>query len=292
MAYLFATSDEQQEMLRTIGVDSINDLFEMIPAEVQLKGELDLPPALTELEFDQCLRKTLARQASTRQVCFMGGGAYDHFIPATVDEICSRGEFYTAYTPYQAEASQGTLQAFFEFQSLIAELTGLDVANASLYEGASALAEAILMAIRSTRREGNVVVAGSLHPEYRETVKTYLKGFQCEIIEAEAYDGVTDWQRAVSLINDQTAAVVVQHPNFFGCLEDVSTVVDLAHRAGALAIQVFDPVSLGVLKRPGDYGIDIAVAEGQSLGIPLQFGGLTWGFWLAVKSLSDGCQAV
>lgn len=273
MAYLFATPAEQQQMLQSIGVDSVDELFEMIPAEARLPRELDLPPALTELEFDQQLRSTLRQQLSPSQTCFLGGGAYDHFIPATVDEICSRGEFYTAYTPYQSEASQGTLQAFFEFQSLITELTGLDVANASLYEGASALAEAILMAIRSTRREGNVVVAGTLHPEYRETVQAYLQGFNCQIIEAEAFDGMTDWQRAQSLITDQTAAVVVQHPNFFGCLEDVSTVVELAHQAGALAIEVFDPVSLGILKRPGDLGVDIAVAEGQSLGIPLQFGG-------------------
>lgn len=271
MAYLFATEEEQREMLATIGVESIDDLFEMIPAAVRRQAELDLPPALTELELEQKLRQDLASQP--RGVCFMGGGAYDHFIPATVDEICGRGEFYTAYTPYQAEASQGTLQAFFEFQSLIAGLTGLDVANASLYEGASALAEAILMAMRSTRRTGRVVIAGSLHPEYRQTVRTYLKCLNCEVIETDLAEGVADWQQVASSVNDQTAALVVQHPNFFGCLEDVTAVVEAAHAAGALAIQVFDPSSLGILKRPGDYGIDIAVAEGQSLGIPLQFGG-------------------
>ncbi len=271
MAYLFATEEEQQEMLAEIGVSSIDDLFEMIPAAVRRQAELDLPPALTELELSQKLQQDLAGQPTG--VCFMGGGAYDHFIPATVDEICGRGEFYTAYTPYQAEASQGTLQAFFEFQSLIAALTGLDVANASLYEGASALAEAILMAMRSTRRTGRVVVAGSLHPEYRQTVHTYLKYLNCEVIETELVEGVADWQQATRSVNDQTAAIVVQHPNFFGCLEDVSAVVEAAHAAGALAIQVFDPSSLGILKRPGDYGIDIAVAEGQSLGIPLQYGG-------------------
>ncbi|MBR9801603.1 aminomethyl-transferring glycine dehydrogenase subunit GcvPA [bacterium] len=273
MAYLFATADEQQQMLADIGVDSIDDLFEMIPADVRRTSELDLPPALNELELTQYLQRQLKKQKQSPHVCFMGGGAYDHFIPATVDELCGRGEFYTAYTPYQAEASQGTLQAFFEFQSLIAELTGLDVANASLYEGASALAEAILMAIRCSRRSGNVIVAGTVNPQYRETVATYLKGLSCELIETGVKDGVADLDSVAEHLGKKTAAVVIQHPNFYGCLEDVSTVVEQAHAAGALAVQVFDPVSLGVLKRPGDFQVDIAVAEGQSLGIPLQFGG-------------------
>ncbi|MCG6155145.1 aminomethyl-transferring glycine dehydrogenase subunit GcvPA [Rubinisphaera margarita] len=274
MSYLFATPEEQQQMLAAIGVENLDDLFEQLPEDVRLNRELDLPPALSEIELDRMLRKISSDFATHGdRVCFQGGGAYDHFIPATVDEICSRGEFYTAYTPYQPEASQGTLQAFFEFQSLITALTGMDVANASLYEGASALAEAIIMAIRSTNRGSRVVISGTVHPEYIETVRTYLMRNECEIVIADAVDGVTDWQQAGSLINDQTAAVVVQHPNFFGCFEDVQSVVDQAHAAGALAIEVFDPVSLGVMKRPGDYGIDIAVAEGQSLGIPLQFGG-------------------
>ena len=274
MSYLFATPDETQQMLQEIGVKKIDDLFEQIPASVRRTEELDIPPALSEIELDRVLNQVsaeFARQGD--RTCFQGGGAYDHFIPATVDEICSRGEFYTAYTPYQAEASQGTLQAFFEFQSLIAELTGLDVANASLYEGASALAEAIIMAIRCTNRAGKVVISGSVHPEYIQTVRTYLHRHPCEIVVVDTIDGITDWQQAAQKIDDKTAAVVVQHPNFFGCLEDVQSVVDQAHAAGALAIEVFDPVSLGVINRPGDYGIDIAVAEGQSLGIPLQFGG-------------------
>ena len=274
MPYLFATKDEQQEMLSAIGVRGIDELFEMIPEKIQLNRELDLPIALTEIEFDSQLRKTLAGDAASAQrICFQGGGAYDHFIPATVDEICARGEFYTAYTPYQAEASQGTLQAFFEFQSMITEISGLDVANASLYDGASAVAEAIIMAMRATRRNKKVVIAGTLHPEYRQTVKTYLHRLNCEIVETAQVDGVADWQQASQLIDKTTAAVVVQHPNFYGLLEDANRVVELAHQAGALAIEVFDPISTGVLKRPGDYGFDIAVAEGQSLGTPLQFGG-------------------
>lgn len=261
-------------MLSAIGVTCLDDLFEMIPSEFRLQGELNLPPALSEIELDRQLNR-LSSEFVTRsgRICFRGGGAYDHFIPATIDEICGRGEFYTAYTPYQAEASQGTLQAFFEFQSLVAELTGMDVANASLYEGASALAEAAIMAMRCTGRKDRVIVSGTIHPEYLATLQTYLKCLSCEVEVIDAVDGVTDWQSVGNRIDKKTAAVIVQHPNFFGNLEDVRTAVDQAHQAGALAIEVFDPVSLGVLKRPGDYGFDIAVAEGQSLGIPLQFGG-------------------
>lgn len=284
MPYLFATDNEQQEMLNAIGVRDIDDLFAMIPDEIRLKRELELPDPLTEIELDARLRKALSNDAASAQrICFQGGGAYDHFIPATVDEICARGEYYTAYTPYQAEASQGTLQAFFEFQSMMTEISGLDVANASLYEGASATAEAIIMAMRATRRSGKVVIAGTLHPEYRQTVKTYLHRLNCEIIETAQVDGVADWQQAAHLIDENTAAVVVQHPNFYGLLEDVPRVVELAHQAGALAIEVFDPISTGVLKRPGDYGFDIAVAEGQSLGTPLQFGGPYLGILAARK---------
>ena len=284
MPYLFATNNEQQEMLNAIGVRDIDDLFAMIPDKIRLKRELELPDPMTEIELDARLRKALAVDAASAQrICFQGGGAYDHFIPATVDEICARGEYYTAYTPYQAEASQGTLQAFFEFQSMMTEISGLDVANASLYEGASATAEAIIMAMRATRRSGKVVIAGTLHPEYRQTVKTYLHRLNCEIIETAQVDGVADWQQAAHLIDKNTAAVVVQHPNFYGLLEDAPRVVELAHQAGALAIEVFDPISTGVLKRPGDYGFDIAVAEGQSLGTPLQFGGPYLGILAARK---------
>ena len=286
MPYLFATDEEQQEMLEAIGVRGIDDLFEMIPEDARLNRELDLPEALTEMELDHHLRSIIAPdRISAERVCFQGGGAYDHFIPATVDEICSRGEFYTAYTPYQAEASQGTLQAFFEFQSMMTELTGLEVANASLYDGASAVAEAIIMAMRATRRSGKVIIAGTLHPEYSLTAKTYLNRLGCEVVETGQIDGVADWQQAAKLIDKQTAAVVVQHPNFYGHLEDVNSVVELAHQAGALAIEVFDPISTGVLKRPGDYGFDIAVAEGQCLGTPLQFGGPYLAILAAKKKL-------
>ena len=274
MSYLFSTPDEQMQMLERIGVGSLQTLLDQIPSELQLQRPLDLPRPLTELELEQHLRKLAEKNvgASTRP-SFMGGGAYDHYIPSVVDEITSRGEFYTAYTPYQAEASQGTLQAFFEFQSMIAELTGLEVANSSLYEGGSGVAEAILMAMRCTDRSARVVILGSVNPEYIETVRTYLVNKTTEVIVVSTPSGTTDLSELEKVITDQTACVVIQQPNFFGCLEDIEGIRKLTHQAGALLVFSFDPLSLGILKRPGDLGADIAVAEGQSLGTPLQFGG-------------------
>ena len=207
------------------------------------------------------------------KVCFLGGGSYDHFIPAVVDELAGRGEFYTSYTPYQAEASQGNLQVVFEYQSLITRLTGLDVSNASLYDGGSAAAEGVLMAISSTNRYGKVVVAASVHPEYRQTIATYLEDLGVELVTVGTPNGVVDPQDLAAAVDDETACVVVQQPNFFGCLEDVAALATIAHDAGALVVAAFDPISLGLLKRPGDWGADIAVAEGQSLGTPMQYGG-------------------
>lgn len=274
MSYLFTTADEQREMLQRIGVDSLQTLIDQIPAELQLKQPLNLPPALTELDLEQLLDQLAAQNAgASNRACFMGGGAYDHYIPSVVDEIASRGEFYTAYTPYQAEASQGTLQAFFEFQSLIAELSGLDVANASLYDGGSGVAEAVLMAMRCTDRTGRIVLAGSINPEYAETVKTYLANKQTSIMIVPTPGGTLDLSALEAAVDDQTACVVLQQPNFFGCLEDVRAISEITHRSGALLVQSYDPLSLGILQRPGDLGADIAVAEGQSLGTPLQFGG-------------------
>lgn len=274
LSYLFTTTDEQQQMLQRVGVDSLQTLIDQIPSELQLHRPLNLPPALTELELEQHLRELASRNAgASGRLCFMGGGAYDHFIPSVVDEVTSRGEFYTAYTPYQAEASQGTLQAFFEFQSLIAELSGLDVANASLYDGGSGVAEAILMACRCTGRVARVVVVGSTNPEYIHTLQTYLVNKPTEIVVVPTPSGALDLAELQSTVNDQTACVMVQQPNFLGCLEDVEAIGKIAHQHGALLVQAFDPISVGLLRRPGDCGADIAVAEGQSLGIPLQFGG-------------------
>lgn len=271
VAYLFNTSEQRREMLETIGVDSIQSLLTQIPDALQLQRPLDLPPALTEIELERRLADLAARDVE--RVCFLGGGAYDHFIPAAVDELTGRGEFYTAYTPYQAEASQGTLQAFFEFQSMLCELTGMDVANASVYDGASAVAEAVLMAMRVTDRRGKVVIAGGVHPESVLTVETYVTRLGCEVVTVPVANGLVDQALLAQAVDDRTAAVVVQSPNFLGSLEDVTAISQLAHQHGALCIQSFLPLSLGVLKRPGTCGVDIAVAEGQSLGIPLQYGG-------------------
>ncbi|MCA9095704.1 MAG: aminomethyl-transferring glycine dehydrogenase subunit GcvPA [Planctomycetaceae bacterium] len=274
MAYLFSTPEQQSAMLRTIGVGSVSELFDQIPAELRLNRDLKLPPPLTELELETHLQDLASRnRGASGTVCFQGGGAYDHFIPAAVDAIASRSEFYTAYTPYQAEASQGSLQAFFEFQSLICGLTGMDVSNASLYEGGTAVSEAVFMAMRSTDRHSRIVALGSINPEYRSVVETYSRQVNCEVVVVDTPGGTADLKSVQAALNDQTACLVIQHPNYFGALEEVEQLVAAAHHVGALAIVSFDPLSLGLLKRPGEYGADIAVAEGQSLGIPLQYGG-------------------
>jgi glycine dehydrogenase subunit 1 len=261
-------------MLKSIGVGSVNDLFSAIPPEFRLGRPLDVPAALTEIELSEHVGKLAGKnQLAANSCCFLGGGSYDHFIPAVVDAIAGRSEFYTAYTPYQAEASQGSLQAFFEFQTLICELTGLDVANASLYEGGSAVAEAVLMALTVTGRLGKVIVAESVHPEYRSTLATYLANLEARIETLPTPGGFLDPDDLSKRVDDKTACVVVQHPNFFGCLEEVEALQAAAHRHGALFIVSFDPISLGLLKRPGQYGADIAVAEGQSLGNPMIYGG-------------------
>jgi glycine dehydrogenase subunit 1 len=261
-------------MLQTVGAASLAELFAQVPADCRLSRGLQLPPALTELELEREVQARAAQNvAGGNRVCLMGGGVYDHFIPAAVDEVVSRGEFYTAYTPYQAEASQGSLQAFFEYQSLICRLTGMDVSNASLYEAGTAVSEAAFMAMRVTGRHEKVVVFGSVHPEYREVLRSYLSNLRCELVILPTPDGAADLAAVKKVVDDKTACLVFQHPNFFGCLEEAEELTALARSVGALSIVAFDPISLGLLRRPGDYGADVAVAEGQSLGIPLQYGG-------------------
>jgi glycine dehydrogenase subunit 1 len=194
-------------------------------------------------------------------------------VPAVVDEIAARGEFYTAYTPYQPEASQGSLQAFFEYQTLICQLTGMDVSNASLYEGGTAVSEAAFMAMRVTDRHRRVVVLGSVHPEYRQVLSTYTGNLECEVVTVPTPQGTADLNQVAEVLDDRTACLVFQHPNYFGCLEEPRELTRLAHEVGALGVASFDPISIGLLQRPGQYGADIAVAEGQPLGIPLQYGG-------------------
>ncbi len=276
MSYVLNTADDRQAMLAAIGANSIGDLFQQIPAEFRLGRALEIAQALSEIELTQHMKALAAKnQGAEESVCFLGGGAYDHFIPAVVDAIAGRSEYYTAYTPYQAEASQGSLQAFFEYQTLICQLTGMDIANASLYEGGSAVAEAVFMAINQTGRTGKVLIAQSVHPEYRQTLDTYLVNLDVHIRAQvlptpEGYLNPDDLKKA---IDDETVCVVVQHPNFFGCLEEVEALAKAAKEKGAVFIVSFDPISLGLLKKPGDYGADIAIAEGQCLGNPLVYGG-------------------
>ena len=258
-------------MLESIGVGSLDDLFAQIPESVRLKKPLHVPAALSEIELTQHMAELAGKNRPA--VCFLGGGSYDHFVPAVVDTIAGRGEFYTAYTPYQAEASQGSLQAFFEYQTLICQLTGMDVSNASLYDGGSAVAEAALMAITATGRHGPVLVAECVHPEYRSVLHTYLANLEAEPLTLPAPAGVLDPDTLKKAMSVQTSCVIVQHPNFFGCLEDVQALAEIAHAKGALFVVSVDPISLGLLKRPGDYGADIVIAEGQALGTPMQFGG-------------------
>jgi glycine dehydrogenase subunit 1 len=274
MAYIQNTPEDVRVMLDAIGIDSPDELFATIPPEYRLGRARDVPGALGEMELTSAVSAILARNVGAdARPCFLGGGSYDHFIPAVVDSLSSRGEYYTAYTPYQPEASQGTLQAIFEYQTLIAQLTGMEVSNASLYDGGSAVAEAVLMALGVTGRRQRVVVAGSVHPEYRQVLRTFLANLEPELVTIPAPGGRVDIQALAAAVTDGTAAVVVQQPNFFGQIEDVEALVSAARAKGALAVVSVDPISLGLLKRPGNYGADVVVAEGQSLGNPMSYGG-------------------
>jgi glycine dehydrogenase subunit 1 len=274
VTYLFNTPDQQRDMLQTIGAASVDELFEQIPPAIRLNRPLNLAPAAGEMELERELRGLASRNSGCgSRTCFLGGGVYDHFIPAAVDEIAGRGEFYTAYTPYQAEASQGSLQTFFEYQSLICRLTGMDICNASLYEGGTAVSEAAFMAMRVTDRHEKIVVLGSVHPEYRQILRTYLSNLNCELVVVPTPNGTADLAKVKAAVDDRTACLVFQHPNFFGCLEEPEELTRVAREVGALSVVSFDPISLGLLRRPGDYGADVAVAEGQPLGIPMQYGG-------------------
>jgi glycine dehydrogenase subunit 1 len=274
MPYFYNTPDDIAAMLKAIGVASIDELFAYVPPELRLNRSLDIPAALSELELAQHLQSLASKNAHIGQkVCFLGGGAYDHFVPAVVDALAGRGEFYTSYTPYQPEVSQGNLQVMFEYQTLICQLTGMDVSNASLYDGGSAAAEAVLLAMSVTGRPKKAVVAESVHPHYREILDTYFKSIGAELVTVAAPNGAARPADVAAAVDGETACVLVQHPNFFGCLEDVPALAKIAHDAGALLVQSFDPISLGLLKRPADLGADVAIAEGQSLGTPLLYGG-------------------
>lgn len=284
--YLFHTDDDRREMLRSIGAESVQEIIDaQVPTDLQMKRPLDLPPSVDEMALEGQLRRLAARNASvSSHVCFMGGGAYDHFIPAVVDEIASRGEYYTSYTPYQAEVSQGNLQVMFEYETMVSEITGLDVSNASLYDGGSAATEAVLMALASVKKRNKVITSDAVHPEYLEILEAYLENIDAELVVVPSSESGTS-EAIIDRIDEQTACVLIQHPNYFGRLEQVRAICDAAHEKGALVIQSFDPISVGLLKRPGDMGVDIAVAEGQCLGNPLQYGGPYLGIMACKKEL-------
>lgn len=273
MQYTQLTDQDVAAMLEALGADSIDALLAGIDPADRLSGPLSLPPALSELELLAELDELAGRNRScNEQICFLGAGAYDHFIPTVVDALASQSEFVTAYTPYQAEASQGALQAFYEFQTLICQLTGMDVSNASLYELASATAEAVLMARAITGRR-RVLVAETIQPDCRRVLETYTRELPIELVSLPAVGGHVDSTALDRLLDDDTAAVLVQTPNFFGCVERIDAATTAAHEAGALSIVMVDPIVCGLLKSPGEVGADVVVGEGQPLGIPLSLGG-------------------
>jgi glycine dehydrogenase subunit 1 len=282
MNYVPHTQEDIQQMLSVIGAKSIAALFKDIPVSLAPKS-FNLPAAKSEFQVSQILR-ALADKNASGLVNFVGAGFYDHFIPAAVDALSSRSEFYTAYTPYQPECSQGWLQAIYEYQSIICQLTGLDVSNASLYDGGTALFEAMMMALRQTGRN-KIILDSGVNLIYRTMLYTYTSNLSIEFVEIPVVHGQSSRQELDKYLDDQTAAVIFQNPNFFGAVDDHSDMVDKVHKFGALAIASVYPVSLGMLKTPGEMGFDIATGEGQSLGLPLSFGGPYLGFISAKSQL-------
>jgi glycine dehydrogenase subunit 1 len=272
--YIPNSPDERAEMLQQLGAASIENLFDSIPEDLRLRRQLNVPAAMSEIELLKAFDEMGARNQAAGRVSFLGGGAYSHYVPTIVDHLISRSEFFTAYTPYQPEISQGTLQSIFEFQTLVCQLTGMDIANASMYDGSTAMAEAVLMAERVTKRS-KVIASAAVHPQYLEVAHTYVQHAGIEL-EQSLYctETGTTLPESLSAIDDQTAAVVVQSPNFFGCIEDLQALGEKAHAHGALLIvAVTEAMSFGLLRSPGACGADIVVAEGQSFGVPLSFGG-------------------
>lgn len=282
--YIPTTREDEQEMLKSIGLNSPEDLFSDIPKDLQLNRELNLPKSKSELEVSSYLTALANKNCSISELtCFLGAGAYDHYIPSIINHIISRSEFYTSYTPYQPEISQGTLQYIFEFQTLICNLTGMDVANASLYDGGTAITEAALMAAAHSRKD-EIIISKTVRPESIQILKTYAHVQGLKVIEVDMKDGVTDLEALDGLVNDNTAAVVVQSPNFFGIIEDLKATSEIVHKAKkASFIASVDPISLAVLKKPSELGVDIVVGEAQGMGIPVSFGGPYLGF-IAAKS--------
>lgn len=283
--YIPNKKDDEELMLKTIGVASIDELFKDIPEKIRLNRNLNLHNSRSELEVSRHIKAMADKNKDVNDlVCFLGAGAYDHYIPSVIKHITSRSEFYTSYTPYQPEISQGTLQYIFEYQTMIANLTGMDLANASMYDGATACAEAAMMASESTKRK-LVLVSKTVHPEIRNVLATYMKYHKVELVEIEASEGVTDIEKFKSMVNNSTAGVIVQNPNFFGIVEDFTEVEKIVHANKALLIMNVEPISLAVLKTPGEIGADIVVGEGQALGNSLNFGGPYIGFMATTTRL-------
>ena len=277
--YLPITEETKAEMLATVGVESIEDLFRDIPAAIRFQGELPVSEALNEFALTRHMGALAGKNADTdRYASFLGAGIYDHHVPSVLNHVISRSEFYTAYTPYQPEISQGELQAIFEFQSYICEITGMSVANASMYDGATALAEAANLAASATRRK-QIIVSRSVHPEARGVLRTYAHGLNLEVVEIDTVNGITNMEALAGAISSETAAVLVQSPNFFGGIEDVKGIGELAHAAKGLLIVSTNPLALGLLEAPGKQGADIVVGDAQPLGISGSYGGPTCGFF-------------
>jgi len=285
MPFIPTTDENRKEMLKTIGVSEFDELLQAIPKESRFKGCLDLPDPLSEYEVTKLLGELAAKnEHSGTHTCFLGGGAYDHFVPAAIDYILNRSEFYTAYTPYQPEVSQGNLQAIYEYQTMISNLTGMDIANASMYDGATAIAEAALLASTQMRRE-EIIMSKTIHPFYRQVVETYCHRSGIQLKTVEEKDGQTDLDNLKSMISEKTAGVLIQHPNFLGNLEDVDSLEKIIHDTKALFVVSVDPISLGVLKPPGSYNADVATGEGQAMGNALNFGGPFVGIFTVKKEL-------
>ena len=283
--YIPMTDSDRDEMLSTIGVATVDELFEDIPEKVRFKGELNIKKAKSESALTKELAQLAAKNADARTYAsFLGAGVYDHYKPIIVDHVISRSEFYTAYTPYQPEISQGELQAIFEFQTMICELTGMDIANSSMYDGGTALAEAGTMVAGHTRRT-KILISETVHPEARDVVLAYATGQSIEVVTIPQKDGVTDLDQLGELIDDNTAGVLVQYPNFFGQVEDLQKIGEMTHEKGGLFVVSANPLALGVLTPPGKLGADITVGDAQPFGIAEQFGGPHCGYFASTKKL-------
>ncbi|MFL0248574.1 aminomethyl-transferring glycine dehydrogenase subunit GcvPA [Candidatus Clostridium stratigraminis] len=283
--YIPNSNIDEEKMLDSLGMNSLEDLFKDIPEDLRLKRKLNLNEPMSELEVSKKVKALAGKNLNSEDlVCFLGAGSYDHYVPSVIKHITSRSEFYTAYTPYQPEISQGTLQAIFEYQTMIAELTGMDVANASMYDGATACAEAAMMACENTKRK-TILVSKAVHPEIRKVLKTYMRFHGEELLEIDTKDGETDIESLKANLNNNSAAVIVQNPNFFGIIEDLTEVEKVTHGNKSLLVMNVDPISLSVLKTPGEIGADIVVGDGQALGNSMNFGGPYLGFMTTTTKL-------